>query len=181
LLATHSMCARIEQKRGAMRACVIARLAPPGYSEAMIARPLAVAVVSLLVVGVLVAEPARAAFGARVAHPEVHLSPAPPQNPSSAPSVVFGSGVLLAVAAPDQDLPNTPVAEVVPTPTHVPRRRTSVAPRLDLQDPWGKGTLAAPVSSPKAAAIDLVDPWDPSRAFVSPEARAEVLLDPWTP
>ena len=159
---------------------VVARLAPPGYSKAMIARPLSVAVVSLVVVGMLAAEPARAAFGARVAPQEVHLSPAPPQNPSSAPSVVFGSGVLLAMAAPDQDLPNT-VAEAVPTPTHVPRRRTSVAPRLDLQDPWGKGTLAAPATSPKAAAIDLVDPWDPSRAFVSPEARAEVLLDPWTP
>ncbi|MFO0642172.1 MAG: hypothetical protein U0183_23300 [Polyangiaceae bacterium] len=145
----------------------------------MSARPLAVAFASLLAVGLVAAEPARAAFVAHAASGDTptglpQAAPATAPLPTSQPRALQGTPEQSTVASPSE----SPAA---PTPKAIaPRPSRAQPPRLDLRDPWGNGTLAAPTSASKGAALDLVDPWDPSRSF-APSARSERTLDPWAP
>lgn len=145
----------------------------------MSARPLAVAFASLLAVGLVAAEPARAAFVAHAGSadsPTGLLQAAPPAAPppTAQPRALRTS--------PDQSSAvSFPESAAAPTPKAIaPRPHATQPPRLDLRDPWGNGTLEAPTSPTKSAALDLVDPWDPSRSF-APSVRSERTLDPWAP
>lgn len=142
---------------------------------------LGLAIVSLVAVGLVAAEPARAAFAARVPATDAPVGLPMAAAPATAPAPTAPPGSPAAVVVPALDpSEGTPVSPAPPPAVLAPRRRAVEAPRLDLHDPWGSGTLAAPTSASKGAALDLVDPWDPSRSF-APSARSERTLDPWAP